>query len=254
MLRYAITDRKRGAVEAQAHRLAEAGVDFVQLREKDLEAGALAALARKVLAVLRSGPAGAKLLINSRADVAVAVGADGVHLTSAAGALTAADVRAVYAAAGLPEPIVSVSCHTLAEVAGVSGADLILFGPVFEKGCGGWRKRRGSCVRGHWAESASYGLCGRCSYAGACAGRDYCGEHRRHARCRSGRDCRHSAVYGVAGVVFRLSSFDLQSWRRRGRDQARAKLPAKCRNTARSPVRRVAQPALPAAGTGRAVP
>jgi thiamine-phosphate pyrophosphorylase len=138
MLRYAITDRARGAggedaLLRQVERLAEAGVDFVQLREKDLEAAALAALARKVLAVLRAHPTAPKLLINSRTDVAVAVGADGVHLTSAAGGVTAADVRAVYALAGRPEPIVSVSCHNLAEVAAVSGADFILFGPVFEK-------------------------------------------------------------------------------------------------------------------------
>jgi thiamine-phosphate pyrophosphorylase len=148
MLRYAITDRARSPVEEptqedsllrQAANLAETGVDFVQLREKDLEPGALASLARKLLATLRSRPRAPKLLINSRADVAIAVGADGVHLTSATGSLTPADIRQLYAAAGLPEPIVSVSCHTLAEVAAASGANrdstanLILFGPVFEK-------------------------------------------------------------------------------------------------------------------------
>jgi thiamine-phosphate pyrophosphorylase len=147
MLRYAITDRARTPVEEpaqedallrQAASLAETGVDFVQLREKDLEPAALVSLARKLLAILRSRPSAPKLLINSRADVAVAVGADGVHLTSATGSLTPADIRQLYAAAGLPEPIVSVSCHTLAEVAAASGPDresanLILFGPVFEK-------------------------------------------------------------------------------------------------------------------------
>ncbi|HEY4380784.1 MAG TPA: thiamine phosphate synthase [Acidobacteriaceae bacterium] len=148
MLRYAITDRARVTVEEpaqedallrQAASLAETGVDFVQLREKDLEPGALVSLARKLLAVLRSRPRAPKLLINSRADVAIAVGADGVHLTSATGSLTPADIRQLYASAGLPEPIVSVSCHTLAEVAAASGPDrdsianLILFGPVFEK-------------------------------------------------------------------------------------------------------------------------
>ncbi len=148
MLRYAITDRARAPVEKpaqedallrQAASLAETGVDFLQLREKDLEPAVLASLARKLLAVLRSHPAAPKLLINSRADVAIAIGADGVHLTSATGSLTPADIRQLYASAGLPEPVVSVSCHTLAEVAAASGPDrdsvatLILFGPVFEK-------------------------------------------------------------------------------------------------------------------------
>jgi thiamine-phosphate pyrophosphorylase len=144
MLRYAITTRSRTTVEEssqedallrQAQGLAEKGVDFVQLREKDLEAGALASLARKLLAILRSNANAPKLLINSRADVAVAVGADGVHLTSATGSLTPADVRRLYASAGLPEPIVSVSCHTLSDIrpAREAAVTLILFGPVFEK-------------------------------------------------------------------------------------------------------------------------
>lgn len=148
MLRYAITDRTRflgdeaarqSALLQQATHLAATGVDFLQLREKDVDAGALAALARKLLSTLRTHIPTPKLLINSRADIAIAIGADGVHLTSAPDSLTPADVRHLYASAGLPEPIVSVSCHTLAEVAAASGPDrnsaptLILFGPVFEK-------------------------------------------------------------------------------------------------------------------------
>jgi thiamine-phosphate pyrophosphorylase len=144
MLRYAITDRVRlyqgesdheAALLQQAERLAAAHVDFLQLREKDLAAGVLADLARKLLETLRSHTPTPRLLINSRADVAVAAQADGVHITSEPGSLTPADVRRVYASAGLPEPIVSVSCHSLAEVAHArdSGASLILFGPVFEK-------------------------------------------------------------------------------------------------------------------------
>ena len=147
MLRYAITDRmrfpgdegaRRTALLQQAATLAEAGAEFLQLRERDLQADALADLAREVLAILRTHPHAPKLLINSRADVAVAVGADGVHLTSAPGSLTPTQVRKLYASAGLSEPIVSVSCHTLAEVLAAcdSGATLILFGPVFEKRVG----------------------------------------------------------------------------------------------------------------------
>ncbi|MDR3745965.1 MAG: thiamine phosphate synthase [Acidobacteriaceae bacterium] len=150
MLRYAITDRARfpgneesrqAALLAQAAHLADAGVEFIQLREKDLSAGELADLARRLMEVLhaqnansahRSAP---KLLINSRADVAVAAQADGVHLTSSLDALTPAQIRALYASAGLPEPVVSVSCHSLADVARAraNAASCILFGPVFEK-------------------------------------------------------------------------------------------------------------------------
>jgi thiamine-phosphate pyrophosphorylase len=144
MLRYAITDRVRlpgaeaareAALLEQAARLAEEGVDYMQLRERDLAPAALAALTRKLLDVLCAHSPAPKLLINSRADVAVAAGADGVHLTSAEGSLTPADVRRLYASAGLPEPVVSASCHSLKEVAHARAAapTVILFGPVFEK-------------------------------------------------------------------------------------------------------------------------
>jgi len=152
MLRYAITDRTRfpgdeparqAALLEQTAHLAASGPDhrpdLLQLRENDLASAALAALAHKLRATLRTHSLSPKLLINSRADVAVATAADGVHLTSAPGSLTPSQVRALYAAANLPAPIVSVSCHTLAEVAAASGPDrdsaatLILFGPVFEK-------------------------------------------------------------------------------------------------------------------------
>lgn len=144
MLRYAITDRVRfsgdesvreAALLQQAERLASARVDFLQLREKDLSAAAQVTLARKLLETLRAHAPTPRLLINSRADIAVAAQADGVHLTSEPGSLTPDEVRRLYAFASLPEPIVSVSCHTLAEVAHTrdAGASLILFGPVFEK-------------------------------------------------------------------------------------------------------------------------
>lgn len=144
MLRYAITDRmrlaasearRRDALLEQARRCARAGVDFLQLREKDLAARDLADLGHGIVEVLRGESAGTRLLINSRADVAVAIQAAGVHLTSGRGELTPDQVRRVYAAAGLGEPVVSLSCHTVAEVvrARELRASLVLFGPVFEK-------------------------------------------------------------------------------------------------------------------------
>jgi len=153
MLRYAITDRSlcalNGKSEAeremallkQAERLARMGIDFLQLREKDLSARKLIALTRRLREVLRrvETPAGhgTRLLVNSRADVAAAAGADGVHLPSGEGQLTPDQARRVLrrAAESAVPSVVSVSCHSAADVkrARDGGADLILFGPVFGK-------------------------------------------------------------------------------------------------------------------------
>ncbi len=146
MLRYAITDRtqyaggepaRQTALLQQAAHLASRNIDCLQLREKDLPAAALAHLAREILTTLKNSPT--KLLINSRADIALATRAHGVHLTSAPGELTPAQVRQLYAHANLPTPTISLSCHTLEEVAAAANSPedarptLILFGPVFGK-------------------------------------------------------------------------------------------------------------------------
>lgn len=142
MLRYAITSRalfpgdekrKQTALTEQCARWAADGIDFIQLREKDLAAGALAKLARRILAVISTPKT--KLLVNTRADVALATGAHGVHLTAARGELTPAQIRHLYKGAGHPAPIVTVSCQTLDEVkqACTNQADAILFSPVFGK-------------------------------------------------------------------------------------------------------------------------
>ena len=143
MIRYAITDssRSRDAATrrteliAHARRWARQKIDFVQLREKTLEAGEFLALAEAMLAIFREEGGHTKLLINTRADIAIAAQADGVHLTSQSEGLTPAQVQQLYARAATPEPIVSTSCHSIAEVkrARSLGTDLILFSPVFEK-------------------------------------------------------------------------------------------------------------------------
>jgi thiamine-phosphate pyrophosphorylase len=141
MLRYAITNRalypgdqlhQDAALIEEAARWASEGINFIQLREKDLPAAHLAELARNLLKTL---PPTTKLLLNSRPDIAIAVAAHGVHLQAAAGELTPAQVRQLYAAAALPRPVITVSCHTLAEVARArdNRVDAILFAPVFEK-------------------------------------------------------------------------------------------------------------------------
>ena len=67
-----------GSLAALVPHLVAAGVDLIQLREKDMEAAELIAHARPVVDACRA--AGVPLLINDRPDVALAVGADGVHL------------------------------------------------------------------------------------------------------------------------------------------------------------------------------
>lgn len=137
---YYITDRRQfpGDAQEQERRLLEkiaecaaAGVDLVQLREKDLSAGALEELALKATAAVAGSRT--RLLINSRTDVALACGAHGVHLP--ANDLSASDARAIFARAGASEPVIGVSAHSAAEVASAEahGADFAVFGPVFEK-------------------------------------------------------------------------------------------------------------------------
>lgn len=144
MLRYAITSRasfpgdeseQRAALLRHAFHWVRDGIDFIQLREKDLSSDALAALAREILEAIAATPTPTRLLINSRAEIAVETRAHGVHLTGAPEELTPADVRSLYASAKLPVPMVSVSCHSLIEVerARRNQADAILFAPVFEK-------------------------------------------------------------------------------------------------------------------------
>ena len=144
MLRCAITDHTASGfvnsvqidrLRNQVGRWAADGIDLIQLREKGLDAGALLVLAEATLQKLREVQSSTKLLINTRADVAVAARAHGVHLTSHPDELTPQQVRELFTHAGLPAPIVSISCHTPADIARArhNAADFILFGPVFEK-------------------------------------------------------------------------------------------------------------------------
>ena len=140
LLFYYITDRRQfpGDRHEQERRLLEkiaecaaAGVEMIQLREKDLAVRALEELGQKAMAALGSSPT--RLLINSRTDVALACGAHGVHLT--ANDMAASDVRAVFMRAGVSAPVIGVSTHSAAEVASAEahGADFAVFAPVFEK-------------------------------------------------------------------------------------------------------------------------
>jgi len=145
---YYVTDRKQLSADPEKSiqllleriRLAaEAGVDAIQLREKDLSAREMTNLGLRAMEVVnkinasRTPKTQTHVLINSRVDVAVACGCDGVHLRS--DDISAADARAVLIQAGIKQPLVGVSCHSVAEVeqAYGHGADFVVLGPVFAK-------------------------------------------------------------------------------------------------------------------------
>jgi thiamine-phosphate pyrophosphorylase len=108
------------------HAAVDAEIDLVQIREKNLRATVLYELARKAAGVTRGSAT--RLLVNDRADVAAAAGADGVHLTTAS--MKADAVRLAFG----EEFLIGVSTHSLAEarLARLDGADFVVFGPVFE--------------------------------------------------------------------------------------------------------------------------
>jgi thiamine-phosphate pyrophosphorylase len=174
MFRYAITSRasfpgneseQRAALLRQAYHWVRDGIDFIQLREKDLSSDALSALASEILEAIAATPTPTRLLINSRSEVAVATSAHGVHLTAALEELTPADVRGIYASATLPPPVVSVSCHSLIEVerARTNQADAIIFAPVFEK----WLRNEKSLEDGRHMEGRGLDMLGEACRAAA---------------------------------------------------------------------------------------
>jgi len=152
-LLYYITDRTAfpGDESSRCRRLlekileaAQCGVDYIQLREKDLHARDLELLAQEALSAIRETKTATALLINSRTDVALAVQADGVHLRS--DDISPQEVRTIWQnsiekrgrlvrANSEQNPLIAVSCHSPAEVfaAAASAASFAVFAPVFEK-------------------------------------------------------------------------------------------------------------------------
>jgi thiamine-phosphate pyrophosphorylase len=153
-LLYFITDRSQfGGDECARYRAlldkvaeaARAGVNYIQLREKDLNTREVEKFARDVVAVLdstrpRTGTREQRtqILVNSRTDIALAAGADGVHLRGDDIAIS--EVRQISEVNLQLRPsanhfLVAKSCHSAAEVqrAESERADFIVFAPVFEK-------------------------------------------------------------------------------------------------------------------------
>lgn len=154
-LLYYITDRSAFQGDERVRRIrlldkiaeaAATGVDYIQLREKDLSTRELAALAQDAIRIVaencRPASSGQRpstpLLINSRSDVAISVSAAGVHLR--ADDISPQHARTAWHRSSGAErlskdPLIGVSCHKAVEVAqaAVDGASFAVFGPVFGK-------------------------------------------------------------------------------------------------------------------------
>lgn len=106
--------------------LAEAGVDLIQLREKDLACRDLLGLVKSAVEVSRGSKT--RIVVNDRLDIAIASGAHGVHLggQSAPPEVVRRHVDKDF--------LVGVSCHSMQEAlkAEAGGADYILLGPIFD--------------------------------------------------------------------------------------------------------------------------
>lgn len=149
---YAITNRhllsgsesdRRAALISLARQWAARKIDFIQIREKDLAPDDLRRLAEAIVSTVREENRTTKILLNGPAEVALEVGADGIHLSANASRAAASEARRLFAQSGR-EANVSYSCHSIPEVLKIreeSQRDphatvtntLILYAPVFEK-------------------------------------------------------------------------------------------------------------------------
>jgi len=131
LIQHFVTDRRRFGLSAdalvdRAAAAARGGVDVIQVRERDLADRDLVALVRQIVAATEGTRA--RVLVNDRADVAIAAGAAGVHLRS--DSASASRVRAIVPSAFL----IGRSVHSLSDVdAAVAGGgcDYLMFGTVF---------------------------------------------------------------------------------------------------------------------------
>ena len=165
MLLYYITDRtafpgdeptRRSRLLKKIAEAASQGIDYIQLREKDLSTRDLESLVREAMDVIRrlrteNRELRTALLINSRTDVAIATAANGTHLRAndvspqevraawrgsrGAGAPSASSGQALARESSQTDPLIAVACHSPQEVikAASDQATFAVFAPVFEK-------------------------------------------------------------------------------------------------------------------------
>lgn len=119
-------------------RAAAAGIDWIQIREKDLSARDVAQLTRSAVACCQRAASASKkpqsqIIVNDRIDVALAAGAAGVHLTEAS--VPAAEAVHWLRSGNAPRSFsIGASCHSVAAAIAAEKADAnyIFFGPVYE--------------------------------------------------------------------------------------------------------------------------
>ena len=172
---YLVTDRTlcgtRGVIETVRQAIA-AGATIVQLRDPDAKTRALVEEARALVALLR--PAGIPFVVNDRVDVAMAAGADGVHLGQSD--MSVADARALMG----PQPLLGLSITAMADLAAsdLTGVDYLGVGPVFQ-----------TATKSDAAPAM--GLDGLAAVRAALPS-----SHRRHRRYRRGQRRRHDRRRG----------------------------------------------------------
>jgi thiamine-phosphate pyrophosphorylase len=152
---YYITDRtvfpgdeatRRRHLLGKITEAARAGVEYIQLREKDLSTQDFETLAREAVDILReiqsetrNQKLETRLLVNSRTDVALAVEADGVHLRG--DDISPREVVAIQSIArgnlqqGTRNLLTAVSCHSVEDVSRAEheGATFAVLAPIFGK-------------------------------------------------------------------------------------------------------------------------
>jgi thiamine-phosphate pyrophosphorylase len=116
-------DASRKQLVEQARWASSSGIDLIQVRERDLPAAPLARLVEDLLAVCHGS--GTRVVVNDRADVALACGADGVHLRH--DSVAAESVRAIAP----PGFIIGRSVHGVDEAASAGPVDYLIAGTVF---------------------------------------------------------------------------------------------------------------------------
>ena len=104
------------------------GIDLLQIREKDMGAGELLELVRAAREAVKRARSRCRIVVNDRLDVALAAGADGVHLPAEGLPIHEVKCRAKG------RFVIGRSVHAPAEAreAAAAGADYLFFGPVFE--------------------------------------------------------------------------------------------------------------------------